>query len=148
MSSIAEQINKQLIDAMKAKDELVVSTLRLLVSAFKNKQIEVGHELSDEEVLDVIGKAAKQRRESIEAYNKGGREDLAEKESNELSIIDKYLPAQLGEDEITTIVDEVISETGASTRVEMGKVMSEVMKKVKGQADGNLVSRVVSQKLS
>lgn len=148
MSQLFEKINGDLIEAMKAKDEVSVSTLRLLVSAIKNKQIDLGHELNDEEVLEVVSKAAKQRRESIEAYKKGGRDDLSQKEEAELVVIEKYLPKQLEKEEISKIVDDVILETGASGQADFGKVIGEVMKKVKGQADGSVVSGIVREKLS
>lgn len=148
MSKISDQINEDLVAAMKAKDEVSVSTLRLLAAAFKNKQIELGHELTDEEVLEVISRSAKQRKESIDAYSKGGREDLAAKEKAELEVIGKFLPEQLGEDEIGKVVDEVISQTNATSKAEMGKVIGGVMQRLKGQADGGVVSRIVSEKLS
>lgn len=145
MSVIAEQINQDLIGAMKAKDEVRVSTLRLLNAAFKNKQIELGHELTDNEAVEVIAKGAKQRRESIDAYQKGGREDLAENEKKELEILSAYLPDQLTNDEIAKVVDEVIVEVGRDA--DFGRVIGQVMAKVKGRADGGAVSAVVRQKL-
>lgn len=143
-----DEINKQLVDAMKAKDEVKTSTLRLVIAAVNNKRIEVGHELNDEEVLEVIGKEAKKRKESIDAYQKAGRNELADKEAKELEILSVYLPEQMSESDIAKIVDEVIAETGSKTASDMGKVMGAVMGKVKGQADGNVVSKLVKEKLS
>ncbi len=145
MSAIVEQISKDLIGAMKAKDDVRVSTLRLLNAAFKNKQIELGHELADGEAIDVIAKGAKQRRESIDAYQKGGREDLAENEKKELEILSAYLPAQMTEEEVAKAVDEVIAEVGGDA--DFGRVIGQVMAKVKGKADGGAVSAIVRQKL-
>lgn len=146
--SLINQISKDLIEAMKAKDVLKTSTFRLLMSSFKNKQIEVGHELTDSEAQGVIVKAAKQRRESIDAYKKGGREDLASKEELELKVLDNYLPEQMSEDDIEKVIVEVIAEVGAAKAGDTGRVIGEVMKKLRGQADGAVVSRIVSEKLS
>ncbi len=148
MSTLGDLISKDLVEAMKARDEAKVSTLRLLSAAFHNKQIELGHELSHEEELDVVAKAAKQRRESIDAYKKGGRDDLAAKEQAELDFLTAYLPQQLGEEETAKIVDEVIGELGASGTDDFGKVIGEVMKRVRGKADGSVVSRMVRDKLA
>lgn len=148
MSQVIEQISKEVVDAMKAKDEAKISTLRLLMAAFKNKQIEIGHELNDAEAREVVVKSAKQRRESIEAYEKGNRADLAAKEKAELKILEKYLPAQMSVEEITKVVDETIAESGAKTKADMGRVMGAVMSKLSGRADGTVVSKLVSEKLS
>ena len=148
MGKITDQISQDLVEAMKAKDELKTSTLRLLVSSFKNKQIEVGHELSDSEAQDVAAKAAKQRRESIEAYKKGGREDLVSREEAELEVINVYLPEQMSEVEIVKIVEQVITEVGAAGAGDLGRVMSEVMKRLQGKADGAVVSGIVREKLA
>ena len=119
---------------MKAREKVKISTLRLLVAAFKNRQIEFGHELSDDEAADVVAKSAKQRRESIEAFKNGDRDDLASKEEAELGILAGYLPQQLSEEEIAKIVCQVISEPGENALVDFGKVMGETMKRIKGKA--------------
>ncbi len=147
MSAVFEQINKDLVEAQKKRDEIVVSTLRMLLAAVKNAEIAKGSELTDDEVLEQIAKSAKQHRESIDAYEKGGRGDLVQKEKAELSVLDKFLPEQLSEEEVGRIVDEVIGSTGAKGGGDMGRVMGLVMAKVKGQADGNVVSAVVKSKL-
>lgn len=143
-----DDINKQLVEAMKAKDELKTSTLRLVIAAVNNKRIEIGHELTGDEILEVIGKEAKKRKESIDAYKKAGRDELAEKESKELEILAVYLPEQMGDEQIAKIVDEVIAQTGAKGAGDTGKVMGAVMGKLKGQADGNAVSAIVAEKLA
>lgn len=145
--SVLELINTDLVEAQKKRDEVVVSTLRMLLAAVKNAQIAKGNELTDEEVLGQIAKSAKQHRESIDAYEKGGRDDLVDKEKAELSVLEKFLPEQISEEEISRIVDEVINSTGAKGAGDIGRVMGQVMAKVKGQADGNVVSAVVKSKL-
>lgn len=143
-----EQINQELVAAMKAKDEVKTSTLRLVIAAAANKRIEVGHELNDEEFLDVIGKEAKKRKESIDAFGKAGRDDLVAKETQELEILSAYLPEQMSEEELAKIVDETIAQTEASGSADFGKVIGNVMGKVKGKADGNTVSKIVREKLA
>lgn len=140
-------INAELVEAQKKRDEVVVSTLRMLLAAVKNAQIAKGGDLTDEEVLEQITKSAKQHSESIDAYQKGGRADLVEKEKAELAVLAKFLPEQLSEDEIGKIVDDVISTTEAKGASDLGRVMGQVMAKVKGKADGNVVSGIVRSKL-
>jgi uncharacterized protein len=133
--------------AMKARDSARVSALRMLMSAVKNTEVERGHELTDEEVIEVAAREARRRRESIEAFRSGGRDDLVQKESAELSILESYLPAQLSAEELERIVDEAIAETGAASPKEMGAVMKVVMPKIKGRADGSVVSAAVKSRL-
>lgn len=144
---LIEQINDDLKVAMRAKDELVLSTLRLLKSAARNREIELGHILSDEELAEVVAKAVKQRRDSIIEYEKGNRAELASKEKAEIKILEKYLPAQLSQEEISKTIDEVIKSTGAQSLQDFGKVMSAVMPKLKGQADGTIVASLTKDKL-
>ncbi|OGD89135.1 hypothetical protein A3A54_01205 [Candidatus Curtissbacteria bacterium RIFCSPLOWO2_01_FULL_39_62] len=141
------QLEEDLISSLKAKNEVATSTLRLLISEIKNAQITKRGQLEEKEVGEVIGKSAKKHKESIEAYKKAERADLVEKEEAELKIVEKYLPEQMGEDEIGKVVDEVISTSGASGVADMGKVMGQVMGKLMGQADGNAVSQIVKKKL-
>lgn len=145
---IVEKINQDLTGAMKAKDEVKVSTLRMLSAAFKNRQIELGKELNEEEILEVIAKSAKQHKESIAAYEAGGRQDLVDREKTELSIIEKFLPEQMSEEEIVKVVVETIGQTGASGVADTGKAIGAVMAKIKGKADGNIVSKLVREKLA
>lgn len=145
--SLVERIDQELKDAMKGGDSAKLGTLRLVRSALKNKQIELGHDLSDDEVLAVLKKEVKQRRESVGQYTAGGRTELAEKESAEIALLEQYLPAELSDDELATIVDEAIAASGASSPADMGKVMGVAMGKVAGRADGTRVSALVRAKL-
>lgn len=148
MSDIFDQISSDLNSALKARDETAVSTLRFLISGLKNAKIARGRELTDEEVIGQIATQAKSHRESIEAFKAGGRDDLVEKEQAQLSILQKYLPEQIGEEELEKIVEEVISEVKASGFGDMGKVMGAVISKAKGRAEGGRVAAVVKKKLS
>ncbi len=144
-----EKISSDLKDAMKAGDAKKRDTLRLLDSAIKNMEIEKQKRetgLSDEEVLEVIARAVKQRQDSIRQFEDGGRADLAETEKEELVILMPYLPEQLSEETIIKIAKEVIAESGAKGVGDLGKVMGQIMAKVKGKADGNVV-REIAKKL-
>lgn len=145
--TLKERIGAELKEAMKARDELKVSTLRLIHSSIRNKEIDERKPLEDDGVLAVLVTAAKQRRESIEQYEKGGRADLADKEKAELAIIQTFMPEQLGPDEIAGLIKETIAETGASGAKDMGKLMKALMPKVKGKADGRLVNELVKKLL-
>ncbi len=150
MSVLLDKIQKDLIEAQKQREELKVSTLRFLLSAVKNREIELrplNKEMNDDEVVAVISKQIKQRKESILEFEKGNRKDLAEKEQKEIDILVLYLPAQLGEEEVKKLVLEAVSESGAKSASEMGKVMAILMPKVKGKADGALVSKMVKDAL-
>lgn len=148
MANLIDQIKQDLIEAQKAKGELTVSTLRFLLSGIKNAEIEKREALTDAEVLVQIQKDAKRHKESIEAFEKANRQELAAKEKAELGVLSKYLPEQLGREEVEKIVDDVIGKSGASSVSEIGKVMGQVMAKVGSQADGTLVSQIVREKLS
>ncbi|MGA2193165.1 MAG: GatB/YqeY domain-containing protein [Nitrospirota bacterium] len=145
--SIKERLSAELKEAMKAHDALKVSTLRLLNSSIKNKEIDTRKELDDEGVLAILSTAVKQRRESIEQYEKGGRMDLADKEKAELAIIQTYMPQQMGAEEVRALVKEAIAETGAAGAADIGKVMKALMPKVKGKADGRMVNELVKEML-
>ena len=140
---LKEQIQQDIKQAMKEKDQVKLSTLRLLMSEIKNKEIDAGKELEEADILSIIQKAAKQRKESIAQYKKGGREELAAKEERELEILNSYLPQQLSKEELEAIVKEAIAKCGATSPKEMGKVMKEVMPAVKGRADGKEVNALV-----
>ncbi|MGB2630150.1 MAG: GatB/YqeY domain-containing protein [Candidatus Omnitrophota bacterium] len=146
---LEKDISLSLQQALKAGEKIKISTLRLLVNDIKNRKIaERTAELEDPAVIGIIHKMVKQRRESIEQFKQGGRDDLVEIEENELAVLESYLPEQISEGELEGIVAEVISQTGATSMKEMGKVMKEVMNKVQGQADGVVVSNMVKKKLS
>lgn len=144
------QLKEELKQSMLARDEIKTSTLRMIISALGYYEIEkggAGYEATDEDIEQVLAKQAKQRRDSIEQFKAGGRDELVEKESKELSIVESYLPKQMGEDEVTKLVEEAIKQTGAANGADMGKVMGALMPKVKGKADGSMVSRIVREKL-
>ena len=148
---LQEQLTKDLIAAMKAREEVKVGVLRFLQSAIKNAMIDYrvkGKELGDAEVLEVMVKQVKQRNDSIAQYKTGGREDLVQKEEAEKAILQSYLPAQMSEDEMRKLVQEAVATTGAKGAQEMGKVMAALMPKVKGKAGGQLVSRLVKEALT
>lgn len=145
---LLDQVQNNLKQAQLARDETTVSTLRLLLSEVKNAEIAKGGELSDEDVVSVIQREVKKRKEAAEGFRKGGREEQAQKEESELNILQSYLPAQLGNEELTKIIEGTINEVGAKSVVDMGRVMGVVMGKVKGQADGEVVSALVREKLS
>ncbi len=135
---------------MLAKDELRTSTIRMLISAIQYHEIQkggAGYEATDEDVIEVIGREIKKRKEAIDLYEKGGRQELADKEKGELEILQSYLPEQMSEDEIATLVEEAIKQTGATTIQDMGKVMGALIPKVKGRADTTLISNLVRGKL-
>jgi len=151
--SLKQRIEDDLKTALKAGDKQRLSCLRMVKSKVQEKQVELrgkqGSEakLSEEDVTNVVTAYAKQRRDSIESYEKGGREDLAANERAELEILTDYLPQQMSEDEVAAIVDEAVRESGASAPKDMGAVMKLVMPKVKGRADGKLVNRIVQSRL-
>lgn len=147
---LKDKLQEDMKAAMIAKDEEKLSTLRMLKSALQYAEIAkgAGYQATDEDVVDVIGKEVKKRRESIDLYQKGGRPELAEKEEKELTILMTYLPEQMGEEEVKKLVDEAVSSTGATSMQDMGKVMGALMPKVKGKADAGMVSNLVRQKLT
>lgn len=145
------KLQSELIDAMKAQDEVKKSTLRMLISAINYYEIEkggAGYEATPEDVLIVIEKQAKNRRDSITEYQKANRQDLIDKEQAELDILDTYLPEKMSDDEVRSIVEQTINETGASSMQDMGKLMGALNSKLKGQADMGFVSQLVREKLS
>jgi hypothetical protein len=151
MKNIHEGLKEQLKESMKAGEKTKVSVIRDLLTAFANEAIKLGKKaqgiLDDDEAIKIINTKAKQRKDSIESFEKGGRDDLVQKEKEELKIINEYLPEQLSDEEIEKIVIEIIKEAGAESMAEMGQVMSKVMEKVGIKADGSKVSAVVRQKL-
>lgn len=145
--SLKEQVDQDLKDAMRSHDKFRTQTLRSLKSAIKYAEIETGAELNDPDTMAVIAKQAKQRRDSIAEFEKGGRTDLVEKETAELNILESYLPAQLSEDTIKEKAQAVIDELGVADMKGMGQVMNRLMAELKGQADGKVVNQVVRQLL-
>lgn len=145
--AVLDQLNEQMKMAMKAKDKQTLSTVRMLKSALQNKQIDLGHDLTPEDEKAVLSTELKQRKESLEEFSKAGREDLVTPLEAEIKIVEAYLPAQLDEAAVTKLVDETIAEVGAAGKSDFGKVMKTLMPKVKGQADGAMVNRIVKAKL-
>jgi len=143
-----ERINNDLLAAMKQKEAERLSTLRMVKTALKNREIEKMAALSDDEAIKLLQSLVKQRRDSIEQYNQGGRPELAAKEAAEIKIIEEYLPAALDENAIAQIVAEAIAQTGASSLKDLGSVMKAVMARLAGQTvDGKLVNQIVKSKL-
>jgi uncharacterized protein YqeY len=148
---LKQQLKDELKQSMLAKDALTTSVLRMVISAVGYYEIQKGganYEATDEDVLTVIQKEAKQHKDSIEQFQNAGRHDLVEKEQKELDILKKYLPQQFSEDEIRTFVLEAITKSGASSPAEMGKVMGVLVPQTKGKADGSLVSKIVREELA
>ena len=148
--TIAERIDSDLKDAMRAKDAAKLGVLRMLKSAVKNAAIEKGGataELDDAEATQVIRKQVKQRQDSIESFESGGRPELAQKEKEELAILNAYLPQAMSADELSAMVREAIAETGATSRAQMGAVMKVLQTKLAGRADGKTLSQEVQRQL-
>ncbi|MEO1520270.1 MAG: GatB/YqeY domain-containing protein [Cyanobacteria bacterium J06633_2] len=150
--SLKDIISDEIKSAMKAKDKIRLETVRSIKKVILEKETSVrakGQEgLTDEEDMDVLVQQAKQRRDSIEQYRNAGRDELADKEAQELAIIESFLPKQLTDEEIGAVVDALIAETGASSAKDMGKVMGLAMKQLRGKADGKKVQELVKAKLS
>ncbi|MCM3663955.1 GatB/YqeY domain-containing protein [Mesobacillus subterraneus] len=147
--SLLERLNNDMKQAMKNKEKDRLTTIRMIKASLQNEAIKFGkQELSEEEELTVLSREVKQRKDSLQEFEKAGREDLVEKIQNELKHVEVYLPQQLSEEEVTSIVKEAIAETGAASKADMGRVMAVIMPKVKGKADGSLVNKLVQQHLS
>jgi len=144
---IADSIQKLVVDAMKSKDSVRVSTLRMLSSELKNALIDKGSPLTDEEELKVVQHEAKKRRDAIEGFEKGGNTSSADNERAELVILSEFLPAELTDSELEKLVVDALAESGATSPQEMGKIMPILMPKVAGRADGKRVTALVQQKL-
>lgn len=146
--SLSQRIASDLQKALKRSDKLTLSVLRLAKAALTNREKESGEELSEDDVIAVLSTLAKQRRESIEQFSQGGREDLAEKERQELDILLSYMPKQLSTHELDTLVAEAIHETSADGLKDLGKVMKILMPRIKGAADGKIVNQRVKELLA
>ncbi len=149
--SLYEQINEQLKQAMKDKNQIALNSLRGLKSALKYKQVEMGGpnvELDDVVVMQIIQKEVKKRKDSIEQFKQGNREDLVKEEQGQLEVIEKFVPKEMTDAELEEVVKSVIAELGASTKKEMGLVMKNLMPKVAGRADGKRVNQIVNNLLS
>jgi uncharacterized protein YqeY len=147
--SLLERLNNDMKQAMKSKEKEKLAVIRMVKASLQNEAIKLQtSELSEDTELTVLSREVKQRKDSLLEFIKAGRDDLVDKLKAEIVILEDYLPKQLSEDELTEIVKETISEVNASSKADMGKVMSAIMPKVKGKADGGLVNRLVQQHLS
>ncbi|CAG7606132.1 putative protein YqeY [Paenibacillus solanacearum] len=145
--SLSEKLNDDMKLAMKSQDKFKLSVIRMVRAAIKNIEIDQRKTLDDQEVLDVLNREIKQRKDSLQEFEKAGREDLAEGLRAELAILMEYMPQQFSEEEVKAIVQQTIQEVGASSKADMGKVMGALMPKVKGRADGKIVNQFVQQLL-
>ena len=143
--TLQDQLIQDMKTAMKAKEQSRLTTIRFARSAIKNREIELGHPLEDDDVLRVLTTLVKQHKDSIEQYRQGGREDLVKKEEAGLRVLEAYLPQQLSEEELRNMVAEAIAAVQATSVKEMGKVMKYIMPKLQGQADGKLVNQLVKE---
>ncbi|MFC3798257.1 MULTISPECIES: GatB/YqeY domain-containing protein [unclassified Cohnella] len=145
--NLADRLNEDMKQAMRAQDKFRLTTIRMVRAAVKNQEIELRRPLEDNEVIEILSREVKQRKDSLQEFGKAGRDDLATAAASEIDIISEYLPTQLDEEEIKTLVTQTIQETGASSKADMGKLMGALMPKVKGRADGKLVNQIVQQLL-
>ena len=145
--TLKTEIHEQMTAAMRSRDELRLSTLRMLISAIRYKEDELGHELSDDEVREVAGRQVKKRTESIEVFEQAGRSELVAKEAAEREVLAEYAPEQLSDEAVDALVDEAIASTGATSMQQMGQVMGTIMGRAKGQVDGSVVQAKVKAKL-
>lgn len=147
--TLTERVNKDIATAMKARDQVRLSPLRMLKAAIMNRGVEKGRDLDDAEVIQVLGSLVKQRRDSVEQFTKAGRQDLVNKESGEIEVLAEYQPPPATGEDIAAAVDAAIAETGASSPADMGKVMKAIAPKLAARtADGRTVSDAVKQRLS
>ena len=146
--NLQERLTEAMKEAMRAKDSLRLSAIRLIRSAVKNREIEERRELNDQDVIGVLAYLVKQRRESAQVYRDNGRDDLALKEEAELAIIQEFLPVQLSEAQVRELIEKAVRETGAGSMKDMGKVMKLVSAETTGRADGRMVSELVKARLS
>lgn len=146
--SILERLERDMIEATKARESERLGVIRFVRSELKNRQIELRRDLEDDDVIEVLARIAKRHNESIEQFGEGGRDDLVESERRQLAVVEGYLPEKLGNDKIAELIEMAIEETGASGRAGLGLVMKAIMPKVKGRADGNVVKRMVENRLA
>lgn len=147
MADLKQRLSQEMKESLKAGEKVRLSALRLLSAAVKNREVELRREVSDDEFLEMVAREVKRRKEAAEAYEKGNRQELVDREREEQAILEVYLPAGLSDPEVEALVDEAISATGASEPGELGKVMAHVMAKAKGRVDGAKVSALVRSRL-
>lgn len=147
--SLVEKLNEDMKQAMKAKEKLKLSVIRMIKASLQNERIQLGvHELSEDEELTILSREMKQRTDSIKEFQEAGREDLSKKLEDEIKILEAYMPEQLSDEELAEIVKTTISEVNATSKKDFGKVMGQVMPKVKGKTDGSKVQKLVQEYLS
>ncbi|MCF6137972.1 GatB/YqeY domain-containing protein [Pseudalkalibacillus berkeleyi] len=146
--SLLDRLNEDMKQAMRNKDKQRLTVIRMVKASLQNESIKLGHELNEEEELTVLSREVKQRKDSLQEFEKAGRDDLVENLRKEIEVLGEYLPQQLSEEEVDQLVKETIEQVGATSKQDMGKVMGAIMPKVKGKADGGLVNRLVQQNLS
>ncbi|MFA6413459.1 MAG: GatB/YqeY domain-containing protein [Syntrophales bacterium] len=143
-----KKIEQEMIKAAKAKEKIRLSALRMMKNAIHNKEIELRREATEAEFMQVLATMVKQRRDSIEQFEKGGRMDLVEKETSELNVVQEFMPQQFSEEDLTAAIEKAIQETGAAGPKDMGKVMKALLPVISGRADGKIVSEKVKSRLS
>ncbi len=147
VSSLKHKIDQDTKEALKSRDSLRLNVLRMLKSEIRYKEIEKRSQLPEDEVISVLSSAIKRRKDSIQQFQKGGRDDLVSREKDELAVILKYMPEQLTDEELSLIISQAITEENATESSDLGKVMKQVMAKVRGRADGKRVNQLVSSRL-
>jgi uncharacterized protein len=148
VGDIADRLSGEIKEAMKSGDRTRLQTVRLLATAVRNREIELGRDLTEEDLVEVASREVKRRKEAAEAYERGGRPELAEKERAEQAVLEAYLPERLSEAEVVAAIDEAIAATGASGLGDLGKVMGHVMGRLKGRVDGAEVNRLARERLA
>jgi uncharacterized protein len=148
VGTLKERLAAELKEAMKARDAVRLRALRMLTAGVKNREVEVGHELSDQELQEVAATEVKRRKEAAEAFAEAGRSELAEQERAEEAVLQTFLPERLSEEEVAALIEEAVAATGATGPGDLGKVMGHVMGRVKGRVDGGEVNRLVRERLS
>ncbi|OHD63554.1 MAG: hypothetical protein A2176_07160 [Spirochaetes bacterium RBG_13_51_14] len=144
--NLLEKIDSDLKAAIKSGDRIRVDTLKMLKSDVSYEKGKTGKELTDDQLLELVMRSAKRRRESIKEFQKGNRQDLVEREMKELAVVEEYLPKQMSEDEIDAFISDKLSAMGAVTQKDLGRIMGEIMKELKGKADGSAVKTILSKK--
>ncbi|MCP8616906.1 GatB/YqeY domain-containing protein [Salirhabdus salicampi] len=146
--TLLDKLNHDMKEALKQKDKETLSVIRMVKASLQNEAIKLGSDLTEEQEITVLSRELKQRNDSLHEFENAGRKDLAEKLENELKVLEKYMPKQLSDEELEDVIVQTINEVGAETKKDMGKVMSAVMPKVKGKADGSKVNQLVMKHLS
>ncbi|EST13369.1 GatB/YqeY domain-containing protein [Sporolactobacillus laevolacticus] len=146
--SLVDRLTTDMKQAMKAREKARLSVIRMIKTSLQNESIKLGKPLSEDEALAVLTRELKQRKDSLQEFKNAGRQDLVEEVANEIAIVQSYMPEQLSEEEVEALIDETISEVGAVSKADIGKVMKAVMPKVKGRADGSVINKIVRSKLS